>query len=121
MGLLTKEQANYRLPDKCCLYCIHSKFDKFGDAACPLLETVMKPFPNVQDNAITLGAVCDLFEVMPISEHEEVQAQRVAMVGEEAESSEILQEQKVMPCKHSGKGICDELCEGCTDYEGEEL
>lgn len=48
----TKEEANYRLPNDCCAYCVGSYFNTMDDAMC----STMQP-----GNRIDAGGVCDYF------------------------------------------------------------
>ena len=46
----TKEEAHYRLPEKCCASCDGSYYSSYGDALCKFLR------PGSQIDA---GGVCD--------------------------------------------------------------
>jgi hypothetical protein len=52
MSGTSKQQANYRYPEKCCGYCRAAYQSSYGDYQCNWLEA---------GNTIDLGGVCDLF------------------------------------------------------------
>jgi hypothetical protein len=49
---MTREEMNYRMPDKCCLVCDSSYFNTYGDTCCEHMGHA---------NTIETGGVCDLF------------------------------------------------------------
>ena len=55
----TKEEVNYRLPDKCCAKCHASYRNTYGDAICKTLTSVNYNF------VIDAGGVCDEFHISP--------------------------------------------------------
>jgi hypothetical protein len=53
MKTWTKEEAVYRLPEKCCRYCQYSFMSFYGGCLCQRLVGI----------EVDLGGVCDLFSV----------------------------------------------------------
>ena len=52
MKKLTKTEANYRLPDKCCASCGGSYQSTYGDSSCSTLTS---------GTSVDAGGVCDLW------------------------------------------------------------
>lgn len=49
----TKQEINYRLPQECCMNCIHSYMNTYGDSCCKLLEST---------DLVDEGGTCDMYQ-----------------------------------------------------------
>lgn len=49
----TKDEVNYRLPDKCCARCTGACYNSYGDSVCTKLEA---------GTTIDAGGICDLYD-----------------------------------------------------------